>query len=96
MLHYVAALRLSDFVNHTWRPILSAAIMVLVLAVFPRTDGLELLAQVILSIAVGAGVYAISIFFLWRVSGCGDGAESYMLEQIGIKNRILQWMQVTK
>lgn len=96
VLHYVAALRLSDFVQHTWRPILSAAIMVLVLAVFPRTDGLALLAQVILSIAVGAGVYAISIFFLWRVSGCGDGAESYLLEQIGIKNRILQWMQVRK
>lgn len=45
VLHYVAALRLSDFFMHTWRPILSVAIMVIVLAVFPRTDSLALLLK---------------------------------------------------
>ena len=96
VLHYVETLRLSDFVKHTWRSISATAIMAFALAVFPKMDALALFAQVILSIAVGAGVYACSILLLWRISGCSEGAESYLLEQIGIKGKFLKWMRVAE
>ena len=96
VLHYVESVRLRDFVEHSWRPLLSTGIMALSLSVFPRFESLALLVQVFLSVAFGAGVYICSILVLWRVSGCRDGGETYLLEQLHMKDRVVSWMRFQK
>jgi O-antigen/teichoic acid export membrane protein len=96
VLHYVESVRLRDFVEHSWRPLLSTGIMALSLGVFPRFESLALFVQVFLSVAFGAGVYVCSILVLWRVSGCRDGGETYLLEQLHMKDRVVDWMRFQK
>jgi lipopolysaccharide exporter len=96
VLHYAPSVRLRDLIEHAWRPLLSTGVMALSLSIFPRLDSLALLLQVILSVAFGAGVYICSILALWRISGCCDGAEAYLLEQLRIKERIVSWMRCRK
>ena len=89
VLHYVESVRLRDFVEHSWRPLFSTGIMALSLSVFPRFESLALFVQVFLSVAFGAGVYVCSILVLWRISGCRDGGETYLLEQLHMKDRVI-------
>ncbi len=96
VLYYVEVIRLMDFLRNTWRPLLSTAIMALALSVFPRLDGLALFAQVLVSIVVGAGVYLCAILFFWRLSGCCESAESYFLEKLCVKERLLKLMRCGK
>ena len=91
VLHYVEPLRLKDFIGHAWRPVLSTGIMAVSLSIFPRFDSLLLFVQVILSVAFGAGVYVCALMVLWRISGCCDGAETYLLEQLHVKDRVVAW-----
>lgn len=96
VLHYVESVRLRDFVKHSWRPLLSTGVMAISLSEFPRFESLTLLVQVFLSVAFGAGVYTCSILILWRVSGCRDGGETYLLEQLHIKDGIVRWIRFQK
>jgi O-antigen/teichoic acid export membrane protein len=96
VLHYVESVRLRDFVEHAWRPLLSTGIMALFMSVFPRFESLALLVQVLLSVAFGAGVYICSILVLWRFSGCGDGGETYLLEQLQMKDQVVSRMRCKK
>lgn len=93
VLHYSPSVRLRDYIEHAWRPLLSTGVMGLSLSIFPRLDSLGLLLQVILSVALGAGVYMCSILSLWRICNCCDGAETYLLDQLRIKDQIVSWMR---
>ncbi len=96
VLYYVESIRLMDFLRNTWRPLVSTAIMAFALSISPRFDALALFAHVLLSIAFGAGVYLCAILILWRISGCCDGAESYFLEKLRLKERFLVLMRCGK
>lgn len=96
VLQTAPSIRLRDYLEHSWRPLLSTGVMALSLSIIPRLDSLVLLLQVILSVAFGAVVYICSILALWRLSGCCDGAETYLLEQLNIKDRIVSWMRCRK
>jgi lipopolysaccharide exporter len=94
VLHYVEGMRLSDFLEYVWRPVFSTGIMSLALSVIPKFEFLPLILQVAFSVSLGAVVYACAILILWRISGCTDGAETYLLEQLRMKDRILKWRRV--
>jgi hypothetical protein len=96
VLHYVEVLHLTDFVASAWRPLVSTGIMALVLDQIPRIDGVPLFLQLVLSIGGGAIVYILAVFLLWRISACEEGAESYLLEQTGLKDRVVGWMRIKK
>ena len=92
--YYVEALRLSDFVKHAWRPVFSTGIMALVLSVLPRFEFLALILQLSLSIVLGIVIYTSAIIILWRTSGAQDGAETYLFEQMRLKDKIFKWLRV--
>ena len=92
--YYVEALRLSDFVKHAWRPVFSTAIMALALSVLPRFEFLAQILHLSLSIVFGAVIYASAIIILWRISGAQEGAETYLFEQMRIKDKIFKWLRV--
>lgn len=96
VLHYVKAVRLSDFVAHTWRPLFATGAMALVLSNIPRFEWLPNVGQLCLLIASGAMVYGLSIICTWRISGCAEGAETYLLEQVRMKERFFKLMRVSK
>ena len=94
--YYVDALRLSDFVKHAWRPVLSTGIMALALSLLPRLEFVALFLQLFLSIFFGVAIYACAVLILWRISGSQEGAEIYLLEQLRIKERFLRWMRMSQ
>lgn len=96
VLRYVEAIRLSDFLRHTWRPLLATGIMAFGLSVLPRPEGLVQVVQLALLVICGAGLYGLAILALWRGVGCAEGAEAYLLEQTGLKGRLLRWMRVSR
>ena len=96
VLYYVKSIRLMDFLKNTWRPLLSTGIMACALSIFPRFDGLALFIQVLLSIAFGFAIYLCAILGFWRLSGCCDSAENYLLNKLGLKERFLVIMRCEK
>ncbi|MDD1644036.1 MAG: oligosaccharide flippase family protein, partial [Methylococcaceae bacterium] len=93
VLYYVESLRLSDFIKSAWRPVFSTLIMALSLSILPRFESLGLLFQLALSMTFGSVVYVCSILALWRISECRDGAETYLLEQLHMKDFIIRLMR---
>lgn len=96
VLYYVHSIRLLDIVANIWRPICSTGIMALALFFLPRLVQLGHWPQFLLLVVGGATVYVVFTLFLWRISGCGDGAESYLLDLLKIKDRLMRWMRATK
>jgi O-antigen/teichoic acid export membrane protein len=96
VLCYVEAIRLSDFLRHTWRPLLSTSVMALGLYLMPISPGIGSLCRLTLLIACGVMLYCLSLLALWRAGGCSDGAEAYLLEKTGFKERLLRWMRVSR
>lgn len=96
ILRYVRVLNFMDFVVGVWRPMVATGMMALALSQIPHIDGVPLLIRLLFSVGAGAAVYGLVILLVWRSSACEDGAESYLLEQIGMKDRIVGWMGITK
>jgi lipopolysaccharide exporter len=96
VLYYVEYIRLGDFAEHTWRPGLATCMMALALWILPKMDGSALLVRVMLEVGFGAIIYLVFILIFWRIAGCRDGAENYLLEQLRIRDRLLGWMRVRK
>jgi O-antigen/teichoic acid export membrane protein len=96
MLKYIEIVRLRDLISQAWRPVFSTIIMALALSIIPRFGFPALIFQVAFTVAFGAAVYACAIFIFWRMSGCSDGAETYLLEQFRMKDKFLKWMRVSK
>ncbi len=96
VLRYIEPLRFKDFVQHVWRPVFASGIMAIFLAAMPEFASMALIIKVLFSVVVGAVAYACSILLLWRISGCQDGAEAYVLEQLKMKDRATRWMYCAK
>jgi O-antigen/teichoic acid export membrane protein len=94
VLHYVPQLRMSDFATSAWRPVSATGLMAVVLNFLPPFDGLPLIFNLFMLIMVGALTYMSGILLLWRFSGYPEGAESYLLEQLRMKDRVRRWIGV--
>jgi O-antigen/teichoic acid export membrane protein len=94
VLHHVRQLRIGDFIASAWRPAVATGLMALALGLLPALHGLPLIVGLLVSIIAGALAYALGLLLLWRCSGCAEGAESYLLEQLRMKDRVRRWMGV--
>ena len=95
VLYYVKSIHFVNIIAHTWRPLCATGFMASAMAIFPRPEILGSLGTFMLLILGGAAVYAISILFLWRLFGCQDGAESYLLDLLKLKVRLFKIMRVS-
>jgi O-antigen/teichoic acid export membrane protein len=71
-----------------WRPFVSAGIMLLAVSEAKRLlpvsgEGAGLLDELIVSSAVGAVAYSLSVLGLWRLAGSPKGSESRVLAAVG-------------
>ncbi|PKO90630.1 MAG: lipopolysaccharide biosynthesis protein [Betaproteobacteria bacterium HGW-Betaproteobacteria-10] len=96
VLYYVKSIRFTDIFIHTWRPLCATGVMALVLLNLPRPVLFGHFGMFVLHVGCGAAVYAIFTLFLWRMTGCREGAESYLFDLLKIKERLFLWMRVSK
>jgi len=76
-----------DLASVLWRPLLAGVLMVVVLAAissYPETPVLALIAKV----ALGASIYAVALFILWRISGKPDGIEATILKYVAARRLV--------
>ncbi len=89
IMNRVLGIRAGELVVHAWRPVISAACMVIMLdfarsSVAGPLDGR--IAPVVLlagMVALGAVVYGATAWIAWRLSGAGPGAERHVLSTLG-------------
>jgi lipopolysaccharide exporter len=75
-----------DVLSSVWRPFLASAAMAAALLSLPDLGALHIGLQVVIKVLVGAGVYGICLVALWYCVGKRDGAETYILQKIGLMN----------
>lgn len=88
VLRAVPVLKARDLLSATWRPIVASAIMAVALFLVPHLGADHPLFHLIAEIILGALIYMLSILLLWRLAGLPHGAESYLLEIVGIKQQM--------
>lgn len=72
-----------DLWAFVWRPILATLSMVAVLAVLAGPcSSFSAWAALSVKVLAGVSVYAVTLLALWRVAGCPDGAERWMLGRL--------------
>ena len=96
VLRYTEPVRPRDLIRHVWCPIFSTVIMAVALNVVPRFVFPPLNLQVAFTAVFGAAVYVCAILILWHISGWSDGAETYLFEQLCMKERFLKWRRVSE
>ena len=66
--------------------------MALVIVALPL-DTWPAMAQLLIKVSLGATVYVVAMLALWRLAGCPEGGESYLLEKSGLDRavRYLLW-----
>lgn len=83
-----------QYISRVWRPLVAAVIMGAGVYAFratymmidtPQFIEIDLLG----SVGLGILIYCLSLFSLWRLSGCPDGAEMFLLRNI--KNQLCKW-----
>lgn len=93
VLHYFERIRLSDFFNQTWRPVCATLAMAAAIASLPALAVGGAIGQLLLNVMVGGMVYASVILSLWRIVGCTDGAEAYLLELLKVRQGVMKLMR---
>lgn len=88
VLRAVPFLRFKDLFAHTWRPVSATAVMTGVLLALDLSPDWPATIQLISKITLGGTAYLLTSLLLWRISGYRDGAESYLLETLRIKQRL--------
>ncbi len=78
-------LRVSEMLAEIWRPCVASALMAVCLIGLPSLSGMPAIAQLLMKVALGALVFAMSLLALWRLAGCPAGAESYLLEKLKLE-----------
>ncbi|MGZ8215955.1 lipopolysaccharide biosynthesis protein [Methylomagnum sp.] len=96
VLYNVPAVRFTDYLAHSWRPLLATALMTAALSQTQPPPGLILPVRLAAAIGVGAFSYALSILLLWRITGCREGTESYLLDSLGLKKAVLTLLWVRR
>ena len=85
-------LRLREVLASIWRPCVASVAMALVIVALPL-DTWPAMAQLLIKVSLGATVYVVAMLALWRLAGCPEGGESYLLEKSGLDRavRYLLW-----
>jgi O-antigen/teichoic acid export membrane protein len=73
-------LRLREVLASIWRPCVASVAMALVIVALPF-DTWPAMAQLLIKVSLGATVYVVAMLALWRLAGCPEGGESYLLEK---------------
>ncbi|MCB1938841.1 MAG: lipopolysaccharide biosynthesis protein [Rhodocyclaceae bacterium] len=89
----VPMLRARDFLSTIIRPALASLAMTAALLALD-TSALAHPLALSVQVATGAGVYAVIVVALWRLSGCPAGAETYLLEKAGRLEQLKRWLYV--
>lgn len=95
VLYYVDVIRVIDLASQIWRPLVATGVMAAVL-IFSGQNyiNINVFSRLIVEVFVGASVYIALVIALWRMSGCPDGAEMYLFEQVKVKDKIIRWMRI--
>lgn len=86
-LHRAIGLSFARLARHSWRPVIGAlAMVVVVVAIRPQELHIDFFVNV-LDLAqlagIGALVFVASVYVLWRISGRPRGAETQLIETAG-------------
>jgi lipopolysaccharide exporter len=96
VLYYVDSIRLADVIAHTWRPMISTGVMAAALVFLPETDSLGLTMRLAISVGLGAMIYCVMLLAVWRLTGGCEGAETYLLEKVGLKDALHRWIRAAR
>ena len=80
-------LRLREVLASIWRPCVASVAMALFIVALPL-DTWPAMAQLLIKVSLGATVYVVAMLALWRLAGCPEGAESYLLEKSGLDRAV--------
>ena len=72
-----------DILSTLWRPVIAALVMAAAVMAVHQPGLMVPLLSLILQISVGAVVFTATLYLLWRLSGCPDGAENALLARLG-------------
>lgn len=89
-LNAVRMLKYMDIITQTWRPILATSSMVGLLLMLNLPSDWPLVLQLMVEIVLGAAVYGTLILLLWRGGSNSESAESYLLNTLRIKERLMR------
>jgi hypothetical protein len=79
----LVSVRWRDVFGVLWRPLFAGVAMYFAVQDYLQLSGNPRdLAHLLLSVALGAGVYALLICLAWRLFGCPDGAERFLFSRI--------------
>ena len=73
-----------EMLNAIWRPFVASAVMTIGLLAWPPAGGTASILELLIKITSGAIIYAACLVILWRIVGCPDGAERYLLEKANL------------
>jgi len=88
VLREMRSIRLLDLISNTWRPAVATALMTALLYFTKPPTHFSLVVQLLGQIALGAIAYGATVLAFWRLSGCPEGAESYLLDKMHIRERV--------
>lgn len=82
-LQMLPVLKLMDLVRGTIRPLLASAIMVVALFVAGSTlADFPAWLRLAMAVAIGAIVYSVALYGLWRIVGRPAGAEQWLIDRL--------------
>lgn len=94
VLRVMPSIRLPDLIITAWRPVIATGVMAGLLWYAELPPDLSLPLLLFAQIALGASSYGLALLVLWRLSGCQEGAESYLLEKLRIKRQVIALLRL--
>lgn len=90
VLDAVPILKWRDFLDAAWRPIIATLIMATVLLSVTLPNEWPLALSLLAEVGLGGTVYVAATVLLWQLSGWQEGAESYLLDKAGLKQKLMK------
>lgn len=68
-----------EMLSSVWRPFVAGIVMTFLIWAMPPMPHISVTLLLFFKTSVGVVTYALTLVFLWKLSGCPDGAETYLL-----------------
>lgn len=78
----LSSLHIKEILGSVWRPCVASTIMAIALLQCSVPDGIPVIAQLLVRVFLGAAVCGASLLALWRIAGCPEGPEAYLLGKL--------------
>lgn len=88
VMRVMPTIRLLDLISSAWRPVTATGLMAMSLWYIDMPPTLSPPWLLLAQIALGASSYGFTLLALWRLSGCQEGAESFLLDKLRMKQSI--------